>query len=64
MEEYEQAEMENRVRNLMWTVSGDYNLDTKLDTGAFTKSKYISIYDAIKQGAFARFLIRICLGCI
>ena len=62
MEEYEQAEMENRVRNLMWTVSGDYNLDTKLDTGAFTKSKYISIYDAIKQGAFARFFDKDLFG--
>ena len=62
MEEYEQAEMENRVRNLMWTVSGDYNLDTKLDTGAFTKSKYISIYDAIKQGAFARFFDKELFG--
>lgn len=54
--------MENRVRNLMWTVSGDYNLDTKLDTGAFTKSKYISIYDAIKQGAFARFFDKDLFG--
>jgi hypothetical protein len=62
VEEYEQAEMENRVRNLMWTVSGDYNLDTKLDTGAFTKSKYISIYDAIKQGAFARFFDKDLFG--
>lgn len=62
MEEYEQAEMENRVRNLMWTVSGDYGLDTKLDTGAFSRSKYISIYDAIKQGAFARFFDKDLFG--
>lgn len=54
--------MENRVRNLMWTVSGDYDLDTKLDTGAFSKSRYISIYDAIKQGAFARFFDKDLFG--
>ncbi len=44
-----------RTRNLMWTVSGDYSLDTKTDTDSFEVSKAISMYDAIKQGAFARF---------
>ena len=39
----------------MWTISGDYDLDTKPDVTSFYKSKYISIYDAIKQGAFSRF---------
>lgn len=48
-------EVENRIRNLMWTVSGDYELDTKLDIASFRKSKYISMYDAIKQGAFSRY---------
>lgn len=48
-------EVENRIRNLMWTVSGDYELDTRLDVSSFYKSKYISIYDAIKQGAFSRY---------
>ncbi len=48
-------EAENRVRNLMWTVSGDYTLDTALDVDSFEKSKYISLYDAVKQGAFAKY---------
>lgn len=48
------AEIENRVRNLMWTVSGDYDLDVKPDVEAFARNKYIALYDAIKQGAFAR----------
>ena len=30
IEEYE-MEIENRIRNLMWTVSGDYALNTRLD---------------------------------
>lgn len=50
-----QMEAENRIRNLMWTVSGDYKLNTKLDVASWSHSKYISLYDAVKQGAFARF---------
>ncbi|MCD7717715.1 MAG: nitric oxide reductase activation protein [Lachnospiraceae bacterium] len=50
-----QAEAESRLRNLMWTVSGDYALDTKPDVESYERSKYISLYDAVKQGAFARF---------
>ena len=47
--EHGSFEIENRIRNLMWTISGDYDLDTKPDVTSFYKSKYISIYDAIKQ---------------
>ena len=50
-----QIEAENRIRNLMWTVSGDYKLNTKVDVASWTKSKDISLYDAVKQGAFARY---------
>lgn len=55
MDEFYRMEVENRIRNLMWTVSGDYDLDTEPDTASFSKSKYISIYDAVKQGAFAKY---------
>ena len=54
-EETWKLEAENRVRNLMWTVSGNYSLDTKLDMDSFERSKYISLYDAVKQGAFAKY---------
>ena len=53
-EEYK-LEIENRIRNLMWTVSGDYQLNIRVDVDSFKKSKYISLYDAIKQGAFAKY---------
>lgn len=56
------GEAENRIRNLMWTVSGDYQLDTKPDTVSYSRSKYISMYDAVKQGAFARYFDREALG--
>ena len=50
-----QLEIENRIRNLMWTVSGDYGLETKVNVETYLKSKYIALYDGIKQGAFAKY---------
>lgn len=50
-----QFEIENRIRNLLWTVSGDYSLDVKPDVPLFLRSKAIALYDGIKQGAFARY---------
>lgn len=57
MDPYEEnrLEIENRIRNLLWTVSGDYELSTELDLDSFRKAKEISLYDAVKQGAFAKF---------
>ena len=57
MDEF-QLELENRIKNLMWTVSGDYGLEFKPDLQAFARSKYIALYDGIKQGAFAKFFER------
>ena len=37
------------MRNLLWTVSGDYGLDTELDIASFQKAKDISIYDAHQE---------------
>lgn len=48
-------EAENRMKNLLWTVSGDYELDVKLDAETFLVSKYRALYDAIKQGAMAKY---------
>lgn len=53
--EENRLEIENRIRNLLWTVSGDYELQTELDVESFWKAKEISLYDAVKQGAFAKF---------
>lgn len=55
-------ELENRMKNLLWTVSGDYELDVQLDLDSFQRSKYISLYDAVKQGAFARYFSKDDLG--
>lgn len=56
-EDYD-LELENRIKNLMWTVSGDYTLDVRPDLEAFRRSKYVALYDGIKQGAFARYFNR------
>ena len=55
-------ELENRIRNLLWTVSGDYGLDMKPDVSLFLRSKAIALYDGIKQGALARYYDKDMLG--
>ena len=55
-------ELENRIRNLLWTVSGDYKLEMKPDVSLFLRSKAIALYDGIKQGALARFYDKDLLG--
>lgn len=55
-------ELENRIRNLLWTVSGDYKLDMKPDVSLFLRSRAIALYDGIKQGALARFYDKDLLG--
>lgn len=57
-----QFEIENRLRNLCWTVSGDYGLNLKLDTISYSKSVYVSLYDAVKQGAFSKYFDRDAFG--
>lgn len=61
IDEY-RLELENRIRNLLWTVSGDYQLDMKPDVSLFLRSKAIALYDGIKQGALARYYAKDMLG--
>lgn len=51
--EENRLEIENRIRNLVWTVSGDYTLNVRPDVERFLKEKYCVLYDCIRQGAFA-----------
>ena len=57
-----QYEIENRIRNLYWTVSGNYGDNIKLDTVSFARSPWVSLYDAVKQGAFSRYFDRNTFG--
>ena len=38
-----QLEMENRIRNLLWTVSGDYTLEMKPNVETFLRSKSLAL---------------------
>ena len=60
--EEHKMELENRIRNLMWTVSGDYTLEIKPDVDAFLHSRNMALYDGIKQGGLARYFNRDALG--
>ena len=57
-----QYEIENRIRNLYWTVSGNYGENIKLDTVSFSRSPWVSLYDPVKQGAFSRYFDRNAFG--
>ncbi len=57
-----QMEIANRIRNLAWTVCGDYTLDIRPDVEGFLKARYVALYDGIKQGAFARYFDREALS--
>ena len=61
IDEY-RLELENRIRNLLWTVGGDYQLYMKPDVSLFLRSKAIALYDGIKQGALARYYDKDMLG--
>ena len=53
--EVTELEARERMQNLMWTVAGDYSLDTRIDLACWNRTKYVAMYDAVRQGAFARF---------
>jgi len=55
MTEYEVV---NRIKNLAWTVSGDYSLDIDVDIEGYRLSKYVALYDAVKQGALCKYFDR------
>ena len=61
IEEFE-LDMENRIRNLLWTISGDYSQEMKPDVSLFLRSEAIALYDGIKQGALAKFYDKNLLG--
>ena len=48
-------EMEMRIRNLVWTISGDYSLELKPNLETFSRSPNIAVYDGVKQGGLAKY---------
>ncbi|MDD7741030.1 MAG: nitric oxide reductase activation protein [Fusicatenibacter sp.] len=60
--ENNQMELENRIRNLVWTVSGDYSLNLKPDLSRYHQMPNAVLYDTIRQGAFAKYFDRETFG--
>ena len=60
--EEHRLEIRNRIRNLFWTVSGDYDIEFEPDTEKYVYSKQTVLYEAVKQGAFARYFDQKKLG--
>ena len=50
------------IRNLFWTVSGDYDIEFEPDTEKYVYSKQTVLYEAVKQGAFVRYFDQKKLG--
>ena len=50
-----QLEIENRIKNMVWTICGDYALKARPDIELYRKAPDIALYDAIKQGAVSRY---------
>ena len=60
IEDYK-MDLENRIRNLLWTVSGDYTLDVKPDVSLFLRSKEIALYDGSNRVLLPDILTKIFL---
>ncbi len=57
-EELRRAEAEHRIRNLVWTVSGDYGMQAQPDVELFLRSRERGLYRAVCEGAFFRYYDR------
>ena len=53
--EEHKLELENRIKNLVWTISGDYTLELKPDTESFLHTPNAALYEGIKQGGLAKY---------
>lgn len=52
---YTDYEINSRVRNMAWTVSGDYELKVDVDRELYKRSPYAAMYEAVKQGAMDKY---------
>ena len=46
---------EMRLKNLLWTVSGDYELEVSFEDSKWEETPWAALYDAVKEGAYARY---------
>ncbi len=48
-------QLSSRIMNLVWTVSGAYDVSYMPDLKLYKRSRAMCLYDAIKHGAFAKY---------
>lgn len=58
IDEETELRLNSRIMNLVWTISGNYDINYSPDTKLFMRSEAMCLYDAIKQGAFAKYYDR------
>ena len=46
---------EMRLKNLLWTVSGDYSLEMSFEDDKWEETPWAALYDAVKEGAYVRY---------
>ena len=59
-----EMELESRIRNLVWTVSGDYTLKLNPDVERYAKEPDTVLYDTIRRVPFRVTLIGKPTACI
>ena len=53
-------ELENRIRNLLWTISGDYTLNMKVDVSLYLRSKQSLCMTASSRALWQNIMTEIC----
>ncbi len=51
-------DLENRIKNMVWTICGDYTLELRPDADLFKKSRDAALLEGIRQGGLAKYLDR------
>ncbi len=60
--EENRLELENRIKNLVWTICGDYSLEIRPDAALFLKSRDAALFEGIRQGGLAKYFDREALS--
>lgn len=53
-------ELENRIRNLLWTISGDYTLNMKVDVSLYRAQKQSLCMTASSRALWQNIMTGIC----
>lgn len=57
-EEESLRDLQNRMDNLFWAVCGDYEQNMEIEGTGYLRSRYIALYEAVRQGTFEKYFDR------